>query len=52
MNILRLPNAPSIAELAALGVARVSWGPILFRETMASFEERLATLREQGRKTS
>ncbi|MGZ4229961.1 MAG: isocitrate lyase/PEP mutase family protein [Solirubrobacteraceae bacterium] len=46
VNIVRLPNAPSIAELAALGVARVSWGPLLFRETMACFEERLSALRE------
>lgn len=46
VNIVRLPNAPSIAELAALGVARVSWGPLLFRETMAGFEERLSSLRD------
>src|SRR5919109_569631 len=27
VNVVRLPQAPSLAELAALGVARVSWGP-------------------------
>ena len=33
-------------ELAALGVARVSWGPYLYWEAMARFEERLASLQE------
>lgn len=46
VNVVRLPETQSLAELAALGVARVSWGPILYRETMAYFEGRLATLRE------
>ena len=27
VNVLRLPQTPSLAELAALGVARLSWGP-------------------------
>ena len=46
VNVVRLPETPSLAELAALGVARVSWGPLLFRETMACFADRLASLRE------
>jgi 2-methylisocitrate lyase-like PEP mutase family enzyme len=46
VNVVRLPETSSLAELAALGVARVSWGPGLFRETMAWFEDRLASLRE------
>jgi 2-methylisocitrate lyase-like PEP mutase family enzyme len=46
VNVARVPQAPSLAELGALGVARVSWGPFLFREAMARFEERLAALRE------
>jgi 2-methylisocitrate lyase-like PEP mutase family enzyme len=46
VNVVRLLQAHSLSELAALGVARVSWGPILYRETMAFFEERLASLRE------
>jgi 2-methylisocitrate lyase-like PEP mutase family enzyme len=46
VNVVRLPDGPSLAELAALDVARVSWGPALFRETMAGFEARLASLRE------
>jgi 2-methylisocitrate lyase-like PEP mutase family enzyme len=44
VNVLRLPQAPSLAELAAMGVARVSWGPFLYREAMARFENELASL--------
>ncbi len=46
VNVLRLPQAPSLAELAALGVARVSWGPFLYREAMGRFEAQLASLQE------
>jgi 2-methylisocitrate lyase-like PEP mutase family enzyme len=46
VNIIRLPQAPSIAELAELGVARVSWGTLLHWDAMARFEEQLASLRE------
>ena len=45
-NIVRLPQAPSLAELAALGVARVSWGHLLYRDAMARFEDQLASLQE------
>jgi 2-methylisocitrate lyase-like PEP mutase family enzyme len=44
VNVIRLPQTPSLAELAALGVARVSWGPFLFREAMARFEDQLRSL--------
>src|ERR687887_527861 len=30
VNVVRLPQAPSLAQLAELGVARVSWGPFLY----------------------
>jgi 2-methylisocitrate lyase-like PEP mutase family enzyme len=46
VNIVRLPQAPSLVELAALGVARVSWGHLLYREAMARFEDQLASLQE------
>ena len=46
VNVVRLPQAPSLAELAALGVARVSWGTLLHRDAMARFEEQLASLQE------
>jgi 2-methylisocitrate lyase-like PEP mutase family enzyme len=44
MNVVRLPQAPSLAELAAMGVARVSWGHLLYRGALARFEEQLASL--------
>jgi 2-methylisocitrate lyase-like PEP mutase family enzyme len=43
---VRLPQAPSLAELAAAGVARVSWGTLLHRDAMARFAEQLASLPE------
>jgi 2-methylisocitrate lyase-like PEP mutase family enzyme len=46
VNVLRLPQGSPIAELAALGVARVSWGGLLFHEAMARFAERLGALRD------
>src|ERR687888_54588 len=44
VNVVRLPQAPSLAELASLGVARVSWGHLLYRGAMARFEDQLASL--------
>jgi 2-methylisocitrate lyase-like PEP mutase family enzyme len=44
VNVVRLPQAPSLAELAALGVARVSWGILLHGDAMARFDDQLATL--------
>jgi 2-methylisocitrate lyase-like PEP mutase family enzyme len=46
VNVIRLPQMPSLAELAGLGVARVSWASFLFREAMARFADQLAALRE------
>jgi 2-methylisocitrate lyase-like PEP mutase family enzyme len=46
VNVLRLPPAPSLAELAELGVVRVSWGTLLHWDAMARFEEQLASLRD------
>ena len=46
VNVIRLPQTPSVAELAALGVARLSWGTLLFREAMARLEAQLASLRD------
>jgi 2-methylisocitrate lyase-like PEP mutase family enzyme len=46
VNVVRLPQAPALAELAALGVARVSWGHFLYRDAMARFEDQLASLQE------
>jgi 2-methylisocitrate lyase-like PEP mutase family enzyme len=44
VNVARLPQAPPLAELAVLGVARVSWATLLYRTAMARFEEQLGTL--------
>ena len=46
VNVTRLPQMPSLAELAALGVARVSWAIFLYLDTMARFGDHLASLRE------
>jgi len=45
VNVIRLPQAPSDAQLAEIGVARISWATFLHRETMACFAQRLAELR-------
>jgi 2-methylisocitrate lyase-like PEP mutase family enzyme len=44
VNVVRLPQSPSLPELAALGVARVSWGVLLYRNALAHFEEQLGSL--------
>ena len=44
VNILALPQAPSPAELAELGVARISWGGLLQRETIEQFQRRVSAL--------
>jgi 2-methylisocitrate lyase-like PEP mutase family enzyme len=46
VNVVRLPQAPSLTELAALGVARVSWGVLLHRDAMARFEDQLTSLQQ------
>ena len=44
VNVMRTPRAPALAELAALGVARVSYGSLLQREAMERFGQTLASL--------
>ncbi len=46
VNVTRLPQMPSLEEIAELGVARVSWGTFLFRGAMGHFTEQLASLRD------
>ncbi|MCY1136438.1 isocitrate lyase/phosphoenolpyruvate mutase family protein [Actinoplanes sp. Pm04-4] len=46
VNVLRLPMTPSLPELAAAGVARVSWGHLLYGNVMARFTEQLASIQE------
>jgi 2-methylisocitrate lyase-like PEP mutase family enzyme len=46
VNVIRLPQTPPLAELAELGVARVSWATLLYREAMARFEAQLGSLQD------
>ena len=45
VNILALPTAPSIAQLADLGVARISYGSLLHRRSMDQLSALLGSLR-------
>ncbi len=49
VNVVRMPPAPSLAELAEMGVARVSWGHFLYQDAMVRFGEQLASLQPQER---
>jgi 2-methylisocitrate lyase-like PEP mutase family enzyme len=46
VNVARMPEGLPVAELAALGLARVSWGPYLHWDAMARFKEQLASLQD------
>jgi 2-methylisocitrate lyase-like PEP mutase family enzyme len=45
VNVTRVPQMTSLQDVAAAGVARVSWALFLFRQTMGFFDEQLASLR-------
>jgi 2-methylisocitrate lyase-like PEP mutase family enzyme len=44
VNILALPQAPSRAELAQMGVARISYGTLMQHDVMEQFSRYLASL--------
>jgi 2-methylisocitrate lyase-like PEP mutase family enzyme len=44
VNVLAIPRAPSVAELARLGVARISYGTLLHRDAMQRFGDSVAAL--------
>ena len=44
VNVLRIPPAPSMAQLAGLGVARVSYASLLHRGVMEQFSHVLSSL--------
>ena len=44
VNVSRVPQVSSVADLAALGVSRVSWALYLYFASMAHFEEQLRSL--------
>ncbi len=37
VNVVPVPGSPALAELAELGVARVSWAVLLYRDAMTRF---------------
>ena len=45
VNVSRVPQVSSVADLAALGVSRVSWALYLYFASMAHFEEQLRSLK-------
>jgi 2-methylisocitrate lyase-like PEP mutase family enzyme len=42
VNLLALPEGPSVAELAEIGVARISYGPLVFRRVHEQLRAMLA----------
>jgi 2-methylisocitrate lyase-like PEP mutase family enzyme len=44
VNVLAIAEAPALAELAEMGVARVSYGSLLHRLTMEAFTQTLASI--------
>ena len=44
VNVSRVPQISSVADLAALGVSRVSWALYLYFASIAHFEEQLRSL--------
>jgi 2-methylisocitrate lyase-like PEP mutase family enzyme len=48
LNIMAMPGAPSTAELGALGVARVSVGPMITQAAFATIRRATRELLEQG----
>jgi 2-methylisocitrate lyase-like PEP mutase family enzyme len=44
VNITRMSEGPAVAELAELGVVRVSWALYLYWDAMARFREQLGSL--------
>jgi len=46
VNVVRVPQMPSVADLSGLGVARISWATLLHREAMEQFDNQLASLHD------
>jgi 2-methylisocitrate lyase-like PEP mutase family enzyme len=46
VNMTRMREGPAVAELAELGVVRVSWALYLYWDAMARFKEQIASLAE------
>jgi 2-methylisocitrate lyase-like PEP mutase family enzyme len=48
VNMLALPDAPSIARMAELGVKRISYGPRPMRHAMTAFRQAAERVRDLG----
>ncbi len=48
VNVIAMPGGPSVAELAAAGVSRVSLGSTLYRAAMGGFLRAAKELRDDG----
>ena len=46
VNVTRVPEGPPTGDLAALGMARVSWAIFLHVDAMARFADQLGSLRD------
>jgi 2-methylisocitrate lyase-like PEP mutase family enzyme len=46
VNVSWVPQLSSVADVAALGAARVSWAIFLYQDAMARFTDQLAALPE------
>ena len=46
VNVLALPSSPSRAELAEIGVARISWGGLVHQQSLRHLGELLASIAE------
>jgi 2-methylisocitrate lyase-like PEP mutase family enzyme len=47
VNVLKVPPAPTIPELAELGAARISWGGLLHRDSLEHFASVLGSLADE-----
>jgi 2-methylisocitrate lyase-like PEP mutase family enzyme len=48
VNIFTTPRAPAVADLAELGVARISWAGSLYRGAMEWLAGKVASLAEDA----
>jgi 2-methylisocitrate lyase-like PEP mutase family enzyme len=39
VNVMMMDGAPTLNELASIGVARISYGPMPYRQSMAALAE-------------
>ena len=46
VNVTRVPQVSSLADLTSRGVSRVSWALYLYFASMAHFEDQLRSLKE------